>query len=94
MADFAPVADWLLLDAKPAALPGGNGHAFDWTLPRGRNIPRPWLLAGGLTPGNLRLALEASGAPGVDVSSGVEAGRGVKDPAKVRAFVAAAKAVG
>ncbi len=94
VARFAPVADMLLLDAKPAALPGGNGHSFDWALPRRVDIPRPWLLAGGLTPANVVQALAESGAPGVDVSSGVEAARGVKDPAKVAAFVAAAKQPG
>ena len=54
-------------------------------------MPRPWLLAGGLTPDNVARAIAESGAPGVDVSSGVEKARGVKDPALVRAFVAAAK---
>lgn len=92
VARFAPVADWLLLDAKPAGLPGGNGRRFDWSLPRRLAICRPWLLAGGLDAGNVRQALAESGAPGVDVSSGVERERGVKDPALVRAFVAAARA--
>ncbi len=91
VARFAPVADWLLLDAKPSALPGGNGHRFDWALPRRVEIPRPWLLAGGLDEGNVARALAESGAPGVDVSSGVEGARGVKDPALVTAFVKAAK---
>ena len=74
-----------------AELPGGNAAAFDWSLVAGRAVPRPWLLAGGLTPDNVARALAESGAPGVDVSSGVEKSRGVKDPALVRAFVAAAK---
>ncbi len=92
---YAPAVDYFLLDAKAppgAALPGGNAAPFDWTLTRGRAIPRPWLLAGGLTPTNVAQAILASGAPGVDVSSGVEASRGVKDPARIAAFVAAAKA--
>lgn len=91
---YAPVADHLLLDAKPppdAALPGGNAHPFDWSLPATRPIPRPWLLAGGLTPANVAEALRTSGAPGVDVSSGVERIRGVKDPVLVAAFVQAAR---
>jgi phosphoribosylanthranilate isomerase len=91
---YAPVVDRFLLDAKPPAgaeLPGGNAAAFDWRLVAGRAVPRPWLLAGGLTPGNVARALAESGAPGVDVSSGVEKSRGVKDPALVKAFVAAAK---
>ena len=92
--DYAPAVDRFLLDARPppgATLPGGNAASFDWSLPAGRVIPRPWLLAGGLTPDNVAEALRVSGAPGVDVSSGVERARGVKDPALVAAFVAAAR---
>ncbi|MFC2999047.1 phosphoribosylanthranilate isomerase [Falsiroseomonas tokyonensis] len=95
LADYAPVVDWFLLDAKAppgAPLPGGNAAPFDWTLTAGRTMSRPWLLAGGLTPANVAQAIAASGAPGVDVSSGVEASRGVKDPARIAAFVAAAQA--
>ncbi|SFK54405.1 phosphoribosylanthranilate isomerase [Falsiroseomonas stagni] len=95
LAAYAPVVDRFLLDAKAppgAPLPGGNAAPFDWTLTAGRAIPRPWLLAGGLTPDNVAEAIRISGAPGVDVSSGVEASRGVKDPARVAAFVAAARA--
>jgi phosphoribosylanthranilate isomerase len=91
---YAPVVDHFLLDAKAppgAPLPGGNAAPFDWTLTAGRTIPRPWLLAGGLTPGNVAQAIAASGAPGVDVSSGVEVSRGVKDASRIAAFVAAAK---
>ena len=94
LADYAPVVDRFLLDAKAppgAPLPGGNAAPFDWTLTAGRIIPRPWLLAGGLTPENVAQAIAASGAPGVDVSSGVERARGVKDPARIAAFVAAAR---
>jgi phosphoribosylanthranilate isomerase len=94
LADYAPVVDRFLLDAKPppgASLPGGNAAAFDWRLVAGRAIPRPWLLAGGLTPETVAEALRQSGAPGVDVSSGVERTRGVKDPARIARFVAAAR---
>ncbi|TDH60776.1 phosphoribosylanthranilate isomerase [Dankookia rubra] len=95
LADYAPAVDRFLLDAKPmpgAALPGGNATAFDWRLVAGAAVPRPWLLAGGLTPDNVAEALRQSGAPGVDVSSGVERARGVKDPARIAAFVAVARA--
>jgi phosphoribosylanthranilate isomerase len=95
LADYAPVVDRFLLDAKAppdAPLPGGNAAPFDWTLTAGRTIPRPWLLAGGLTPENVGQAIAVSGAPGVDVSSGVERARGVKDPARIAAFVAASRA--
>jgi phosphoribosylanthranilate isomerase len=91
---FAPAVDRLLLDAKPpvgAELPGGNAAAFDWRLTAGRAIPRPWLLAGGLTPENVAEAVRQSGAPGVDVSSGVERARGVKDPARIATFLANAR---
>ncbi len=94
IAVYAPVADRLLLDAKPppdAELPGGNAAPFEWRLARLAPIPRPWLLAGGLTPGNVAEAIAASGAPGVDVSSGVERLRGVKDAGLIRAFVTAAR---
>lgn len=94
IAPFAEVADRLLLDAKPppdALLPGGNAAPFEWRLARLARITRPWLLAGGLTPGNVAAAIAASGAPGVDVSSGVELARGVKDAALIREFVRAAQ---
>lgn len=92
--DYGLVADMLLIDAKAppgAALPGGNGLPFDWRLLSGRRILKPWLLAGGLTPDNVAEALRLTGASGVDVSSGVEATPGVKDPALIRAFCAAAR---
>jgi phosphoribosylanthranilate isomerase len=95
LAEYAPVVDRFLLDAKPpvgAELPGGNASAFDWSLTAGRAIPRPWLLAGGLTPENVAEALRQSGAPGVDVSSGIERARGVKDPTRIAAFIVAARA--
>ncbi|WP_424812831.1 phosphoribosylanthranilate isomerase [Roseococcus sp. YIM B11640] len=91
---FAKVADRLLLDAKPpvdAELPGGNAAPFEWRLARLAPIPVPWLLAGGLTPANVAEAIATSGAPGVDVSSGVERSRGVKDPALIADFIRAAR---
>lgn len=91
---FAAVVDRFLFDAHPppgGPLPGGNAQPFEWRLMAGRSIPRPWLLAGGLTPDNVAEAIRTAGAPGVDVSSGVERARGVKDAALIRAFVAAAK---
>ncbi|GGJ41489.1 phosphoribosylanthranilate isomerase [Neoroseomonas lacus] len=91
---FAPVVDRFLFDAKPppgGPLPGGNAQPFEWRLMAGHAIPRPWLLAGGLTPGNVAEAIRTAQAPGVDVSSGVERARGVKDPALIRAFVSSAK---
>jgi phosphoribosylanthranilate isomerase len=91
--DFEAVADHLMLDAKAppgADRPGGHGAAFDWSLTYGRRFQRPWFLAGGLDPYNVVDAIRLSGAPIVDVSSGVERGAGLKDPALIEAFLQAA----
>ena len=91
---YEGVADLLLIDAKApkdAALPGGNGRPFDWSLTRDFHAPVPWLLSGGLEPDTVAAAIALSGARGVDVSSGVESAPGVKDPARIKAFVAAAR---
>ncbi len=90
---YAAVADQILVDAKPpkgAVLPGGNGVVFDWDLMAGRRLACPWMLSGGLTPENVAQAIAVTGARQVDVSSGVESAPGVKDIAKIRAFIAAA----
>jgi phosphoribosylanthranilate isomerase len=91
--DYADAADMFLIDARPApgaALPGGNGVAFDWRLIRDRRWAAPWMLAGGLTPENVAEAVRLTGAERVDVSSGVERARGIKDPERISAFVRAA----
>jgi phosphoribosylanthranilate isomerase len=93
LAEFEAVADHLMLDAKAppgADRPGGHGAPFDWSLTYGRKFARPWLLAGGLDPFNVVEAVRLSGAPIVDVSSGVERGAGLKDPALIEAFLQAA----
>ncbi|GAA0302639.1 phosphoribosylanthranilate isomerase [Rhodovulum strictum] len=94
LAEYARVADQLLVDAKPprdAVLPGGNGLSFDWRLIANRRWPVPWMLAGGLTPENVAEAIRLTGARQVDVSSGVESAPGVKDAALIARFVAAAR---
>jgi phosphoribosylanthranilate isomerase len=91
---YEGVAQTLLIDAKPpkgAVLPGGNGRPFDWSLTREFLPSVPWLLSGGLDPDTVGAAIALSGARGVDVSSGVESAPGVKDPARIRAFAAAAR---
>jgi phosphoribosylanthranilate isomerase len=97
-AAYEGVADRLLFDAKPpkdAVLPGGNGLTFDWSLIHdyaasgGR---KDWLLSGGLNAENVGEAIRLTGAPGVDVSSGVENAPGEKSAEKILAFIAAARA--
>ncbi|WP_310210672.1 phosphoribosylanthranilate isomerase [Paenarthrobacter nitroguajacolicus] len=90
--EFADLGEEMFL--IDAAVPG-SGEAWDYASVRAKGLDgREWLLAGGLEPGNVAFAATAAGAWGVDVSSGVEASRGVKDLAKIRAFVEAAKASG
>jgi phosphoribosylanthranilate isomerase len=87
--------DRLLLDAKPprdASRPGGHGMPFDWSLLADFASPQSWFLSGGLKTKNVTIALEATRAPGVDVSSGVESSPGRKDPARIHAFVKAVRA--
>lgn len=95
-ADFSTVASLILYDAKAPetlgnALPGGNGHAFDWGLLEASKRPA-FMLAGGLTPENVAEAIRVTGAPVVDVSSGVESAPGIKDIGLIRKFIEAAKA--
>lgn len=89
---YTGAVDWLMFDAKAPkemtdALPGGNALAFDWTLLSAHDWPVPWMLAGGLNAENVADAVRASGAGIVDVSSGVEAAPGRKDPDRIRAFL-------
>jgi len=91
--EYSLAADQILVDAKPpknATLPGGNGLTFDWRLVAQRRWLKPWMLAGGLTPDNVAEAIRLTNARQVDVSSGVESAPGIKDPAKIKAFVTAA----
>lgn len=87
---YEDTADRLLFDARPpkgAILPGGNGAAFDWTILADVRTERPWMLSGGLHPGNVAEALAVTHAPGIDVSSGVEAAPGVKNIELIQRFV-------
>jgi len=91
---YAIVADWILFDAKPpkgSELPGGNGVSYDWKLLKDIELKKPFLLSGGLDPTNVAEAIRQSGVRAVDVSSGVEREKGVKDSELIRAFLAAAK---
>lgn len=94
-AAFHGVADRLLLDAKPpadASYPGGQGRTFDWSILDRVDRPAAFLLSGGLTPETVADAIRRVRPEGVDVSSGVESAPGIKDGARIAAFVQAARA--
>lgn len=83
-------ASAILLDAHVPGLHGGTGATFDWSqVPR--DLGKPLILAGGLTPENVQQAIAQLQPYAVDVSGGVEAAKGIKDPARVRAFLAAVR---
>jgi len=87
---LAEPAQMVLFDAKPAkdaTLPGGNGIRFDWRLLSTRRLPKPWMLAGGLTPENVAEAIALTGAVHVDVSTGVESAPGEKDADRIASFI-------
>ena len=96
---YRDVAEMILFDAKvpetlEGALPGGNGIAFDWSLLSSDARPHRFMLSGGLSSGNVRQAIFLTGAPIVDVSSGVEDRPGVKNTELIRKFIEMAKAAG
>jgi phosphoribosylanthranilate isomerase len=95
VADFATIADRILLDAKApkgAERPGGLGVPFDWTLLKALDPALPFMLSGGLTPDTVGAAIKATRPFGVDASSGLETAPGEKDAGLIRAFIEAARA--
>jgi phosphoribosylanthranilate isomerase len=94
---YEPVVDWLLFDSKNQTTPppageraieyGGTGQSFDWTILKNKTFSKPWMLAGGLTILNIGNALSILSPDAVDVSSGVEKEKGVKDPEKIKEFL-------
>lgn len=93
---YEPHVEYMMFDAKApkdAALPGGLGLSFDWSIMRHHAAVKPWFLAGGLSSDNVAAAVQESGARMVDVSSGVETAPGVKDNRLISDFLKAAKAI-
>jgi len=89
-----PTAKGLLLDSYQAGVPGGTGESFDWARvaeARANGLNVPIILAGGLTPANVREAISVAAPYAVDVSGGVESAKGVKDSEKMAAFVEAVR---
>jgi len=94
--EYVGVCDFILYDAKPPKgtdVQGGHGIAIDWDLIARAPRPKIFALAGGLNADNVAQAITQTQAPIVDVSSGVEASPGIKDPNKINAFMDAAKRV-
>ncbi|MEP3276486.1 MAG: phosphoribosylanthranilate isomerase [Stappiaceae bacterium] len=92
--DYKHVVDRFLFDAKPpkdSVLPGGNGAAFDWHLMENLELGKPIVLSGGLDKDNVAEAIHITRPAAVDVSSGIESGKGIKDLDKIRAFAAAVR---
>ena len=89
---YKGAVDLIIYDAKTpkgADLPGGMGLRFDWDLLRGVDHSLPWALSGGLHAGNVAEAVRITGAPLVDISSGVESAPGIKDVDKIATFLKA-----
>ena len=84
---FENICDIMILDAPSSNLPGGNGKQFDWNILKGYNSKSKWMLAGGIDVNNVKDAIRSTKAPGIDVSSGVEISKGIKDPALIRNFI-------
>lgn len=87
-------ADALLLDAWVPEVEGGSGHQWDHRLLAGRDFGKPVILAGGLRPENVAVAVDETAPYGVDTASGVESAPGIKDHQRMRAFVVAARGAG
>lgn len=90
---YVQVVDWLLFDTKSPISDehGGSGRTFDWNILKNKKFTKPWMLSGGLNAGNVGEALSILEPDAVDVSSGVESERGVKDPSKIAEFIQTVK---
>ena len=91
--EFEDICDILLLDAPSEALPGGNGKKFDWDILKGFKSKKKWMLAGGLNIENIENAIDITKAPAIDISSGLEIRKGLKDPKLIEDFVIKCKSL-
>ena len=85
--DFEDICDILLLDAPSENLPGGNGKKFDWNILKDFKSKKKWMLAGGLNIDNIEKAINITKAPAIDISSGLEIIKGIKDPKLIENFM-------
>ena len=91
--EFEDVCDILLLDSPSEALPGGNGKKFDWDILKDFKSKKKWMLAGGLNIKNIENAINITKAPAIDISSGLEARKGIKDSKLIEDFVIKCKSL-
>ena len=91
--EFEDICDILLLDAPSEALPGGNGKKFDWDILKDFKSKKKWMLAGGLNIKNIESAINITKAPAIDISSGLEVKKGIKDSRLIEDFVIKCKSL-
>ena len=84
---YEEICDILILDAPSKELPGGNGKKFNWEILKDYKSEKKWMLAGGLNIKNIKDAIDITKPPAVDISSGLEINKGVKDPQLIKNFV-------
>jgi len=85
--DYENLCDILLLDSPSSILPGGNGEMFNWNIIKNCEPSKKWMLAGGLNINNIEKAVKISNPPAIDISSGVEISKGIKDPEMIKNFI-------
>ena len=85
--DYEDICDMLLLDAPSETLPGGNGKKFDWNILKDYKSKKKWMLAGGLNIDNIKKAINITNAPAIDISSGLEITKGVKNRKLIEDFI-------
>ena len=91
--EFEDICDILLIDAPSETLPGGNGKKFDWDILKNFKSKKKWMLAGGLNIENIENAIDITKAPAIDISSGLEIRRGIKDSKLIKDFVIKCKSL-
>ncbi len=91
--EFEDICDILLLDAPSESLPGGNGKKFDWDILKDFKSKKKWMLAGGLSIENIENAIDITKAPAIDISSGLEIRKGIKDSKLIEDFVIKCKSL-
>ena len=84
---YEEICDILILDAPSKELPGGNGKKFNWEILKNHESKKKWMLAGGLNINNISDAIDITKPPAIDISSGLETKKGVKDPQLIKNFV-------